>query len=151
MRPLTTICRTRYLARIMPSATVNPGTALDHTERHFPDITDKEEAFVWALLANGGKLGAAAVTAGYAKTSAKVSASRISRKPAVVRALREAGAIALGGLVPSAIGQVMKLSMRANSEHVRLAASQDVLDRVGLAAPKQVRIGGALSVSFDLS
>jgi phage terminase small subunit len=134
----------------MSSSSLTPRTEPAEQERHFPDITEKEEAFVWALLATGGQLTKSAIAAGYSKTSAHVSASRIVRKPAVIRAIREAGAVSLAGLIPQAIGQTAKLALRAKSEHVRLAASQDVLDRVGLAAPKQVRLGGQLSVVFDL-
>ena len=134
---------------MQPPATVTPLTPAEE-ERHFPDITAMEEAFVWQLLANGGKLKQAAIKAGYAKTSAAVSASRISRKPQVVRALKEAAVIAMGGHIPAALAKLAKLGLSAKSEHVQLSASQDILDRVGLSAPKQVRLGGALSVTFDL-
>ncbi len=135
----------------MVRTAVTPGTEPAALDRQFPDITEMEEAFVWALLANSGKMKAAAITAGYAKTSAHVTASRISRKPAVLRAIREAGAMSLAHLVPQSIGAIAKLGLRANSEHVRLEASKDILDRVGMAAPKQVRLGGQLSVVFDLT
>jgi len=135
----------------MEPATVTPHDTPDSEMRRFPQLTEKEEAFVYALLANGGKLKQAAVKAGYAKASAHVTASRVSRKPAVVRALHEASVEAIGSLVPQAIKRIGELGLRANSEHVQLEASKDILDRVGLSAPKQIKVGGSLNVQIDLS
>lgn len=135
----------------MSEPTPNPPTNAEQELRRFPNLTEQQEAFVWQLLANGGKQAEAARAAGYAKTSAHVTASRLMRNPAVSRALQEAAVTALASHVPKAIQQVAKLSSGAKSEYVRLEASRDLLDRVGLSAPKQVRVGGSLSVTFDLS
>jgi hypothetical protein len=52
---------------------------------------------------------------------------------------------------PAALSVITRLAVSAKSEYVRLEAAKDVLDRVGLSAPKRINLGGQLSVSFDLS
>jgi len=135
----------------MEIATVTPGTDATDELRQFPDLTDKEEAFVHALLATGGKLKASAIKAGYSPRSAQVTASRLARKPAVLRAIQTASVQALGALAPQAIGKLAQLGMKAKSEYVQLEASKDILDRIGMVAPKQITVGGHLNVNIDLS
>lgn len=114
-------------------------------------LTELMIAYVDAYVINGGNQRAAAVKAGYAKNSAHVTASRLMRNPAVIRAIFERTTLELGASLPAALGSMKKLSKSAKSEHVRQQASADLLDRAGLAAPKQVRVGGSLTVEIDLS
>lgn len=138
------------LARTMEPNTVTPQDNNSDELRRFPNLTEKEEAYVWQYLANGGKQAAAAKAAGYAPSSAAVTASRIMRKPSILRAIHEASVMTLGAHAPKAIAQVAKLASGAKSEYVRLEASKDILDRVGLSAPKAIKVGGSLNVSIDL-
>ena len=121
------------------------------TDRQFENLTEKQEAFVHAYVASGGKLTASAKSAGYAPKSAHVEAHRLMQKPEVIRAIYECTALALGSHVPAALAKLAKLSDRAKSEYVQLEASKDLLDRAGLSAPKKVTLGGGLNVTFDLS
>lgn len=114
-------------------------------------LTELMLAFVDAYVMNGGKQKAAAIAAGYAASSAHVTGSRLMRNPAVIRAIFERTTLQLGASLPAALDTMMKLSKSAKSEHVRQQASADLLDRAGLAAPKQVRVGGSLTVEIDLS
>lgn len=120
-------------------------------ERQFPHLTELQERFVHAYVANGGKLSAAAKTAGYAAKSGHVEAHRLMRKPAVIRAIYDATALSMGAHLPAALNKLAKLSDKAKSEYVQLEASKDLLDRAGLAAPKKVNVAGSLNVTFDLS
>lgn len=129
----------------------NPLPVETATIRQFDHLTEKQEAFVHAYVANGGKLRAAAIAAGYAKASGHVEANRLMRKPEVIRAIYEVTAQQLGAHLPAALAKLAKLSGGAKSEYVQLEASKDLLDRAGLAAPKKVNVGGSLNVTFDLS
>jgi hypothetical protein len=113
-------------------------------------LTDMQSAFVREYVANGGKAGAAAKAAGYAPKSAAVTASRMLTQPAVIQAIFAESVQALGRHLPAAVGRIARLSQRAKSEYVQFEASKDILDRVGLAAPKQHRHQGSINVSFDL-
>lgn len=124
---------------------------LEPIERHHPDITEQMERFVHEVIATPKAQAKAAIRAGYSPRSAGVTASRLMRHPAVLRALFEEVTKHLGASLPLALQQVVTLSSAAKSEYVRLEASKDLLDRAGLAAPKRHVIGGQLSVSFDLS
>tara|TARA_R100001377_G_scaffold68305_1_gene43585 strand:- start:527 stop:700 length:174 start_codon:yes stop_codon:yes gene_type:complete len=48
--------------------------------------------------------------------------------------------------------QLVHLVNNAKSDYVRLEASKDVLDRMGLRAPEKVshQVGGELSIKIDL-
>lgn len=135
----------------MTLPTVTPGTAPSEVERLFPNLTAKQEAFVLAYVANGGKRSAAAKAAGYAAASAHVEANRLLQKPDIIQAVVRTTTQQLGAYAPEALQNITKLALRAKSEHVKLAASQDVLDRIGMAAPKRVDLGATLNLSIDLS
>lgn len=117
----------------------------------FPDLSSKQLSFVAYYVANGGKGTAAAKSAGYAAASAHVEAHRQLQKPNIIKAIAELSVLRLGAFVPAAIATIGRLSGGAKSEYVQLEASRDVLDRVGLAAPKKVQVATDLRVSFDLS
>lgn len=135
----------------MVPATVTPSADLKADERLFPNLTEKQERFVLAYVANGGKRTAAAQAAGYAKASAHVEANRLLQKETVLQAVTRATTLSLGALAPQAVATIAKLGLRAKSEHVKLAASQDVLDRMGMSAPKRIDLGATLNLQIDLS
>lgn len=126
-----------------------PGSEVPE-ERLFPDLTPQQEAFVCEYLADPTNATACAIKAGYGKASAHVTASRLLRHQGVIRALQEGTAKLIGVSAVSAAIRVAKLSISAKSEYVQLEASKDLLDRAGMAAPKRINLGGALSVTFDL-
>jgi len=88
--------------------------------------------------------------AGYGESSAHVQAYRNLRIPSVVRAIYVLSTIQLGTHVPAALQTVGKLSRSAKSEYIRYMASKDVMDRVGMLAPKRIDINGSVSVQIDL-
>lgn len=120
-------------------------------ERQFPELTPMQEAFVHAFLADPSSQRAAAIAAGYAPVSAHVTASRLMQNDKVIEALDRASMAELKGMKTLAVRKLKTLIQGAKSEHVQLAASDSVLDRLGVVAPKQVAVLGQLSVSFDLT
>jgi phage terminase small subunit len=128
----------------------NPPALSEDDKRSFPNLTELQERFVHEYVANGGNASAAAKQAGYAEVSAHVTASRMLKNDAIIQAVTMATMRRLGTALPGALAKVMKLSSSAKSERIQLEASADLLDRAGLVAPKQVRVGGSLSVTFDL-
>lgn len=119
--------------------------------QRFPELRDKQLSFVALYVANNGKGTAAAKGAGYAAASAHVEAHRLLQMPKIIKAIAELSILRLGAELPASIGTVARLRDKAKSEYVQLAAAQDVLDRVGVAAPKKVQVGGDLRVTFDMS
>ena len=122
-----------------------PALATDRT------LTDKQAAFVAALVSNGGDKTAAAIEAGYAPASARTQAYVILAKPQVMQALMERSMLELASTAPQALKRIRELTA-AKSEYVALQASQDILDRLGLRAPDKVdhRVTGEVHVQIDL-
>lgn len=145
----------RSLARILHRETyMAPRDLIDDREalaQRYPDLRDKQLSFVSYYVANGGKGTAAAREAGYAQASAHVEAHRLLNMPKIIKAVAELSIIRLGAEVPASIGTIARLRDKARSEYVQLEAARDVLDRVGMAAPKKVSVGGDLRVTFDMS
>ncbi len=117
-----------------------------------PNLTRKQDTFIEAYVANGGKGTAAAKEAGYAEKSAHVEACRLLRNPLIVQEIYKRTTLAIGASLPKAFRTIERLSSEAKSEYVQLEASRDLLDRVGLKAPERIdhRVDGALNVSIDL-
>lgn len=128
-----------------------PAPVADDTPDHLSSLTDLQQAFVCNLVTNGGDQRKAALAAGYAQSSADAVASRMMRNPRIILAIWTETQLQLGRHAPMALGNVARLAKRAKSEHVRLGASQDLLDRAGLTAPKKVQVAGQVSVRIDLS
>jgi phage terminase small subunit len=124
---------------------------IDVETRRFPHLTVMQEAFVAAYVANGGKRIPAAKAAGYKGSGLHVTVSRLMHNTNILKAIHELSLLELAALAPTAIRTLAKLSDGAKSEYIRLQASTDVLDRVGMAAPKQVNVGVGLTVQIDLS
>jgi phage terminase small subunit len=121
----------------------------DLVAARFPQLSSRQIAFVVEYVANGGKRKEAAIAAGYAAASAHVEAHRQLTKPNVIKAVYELTVAQMGAHLPAALARIAKLSDGAKSEYVQLEASKDLLDRAGLSAPKQVRVSGDISVSYD--
>jgi hypothetical protein len=119
--------------------------------RQFPALTELQERFVHEYVSDPRCQQAAAIRAGYAEGSAHVTASRLMRNDVIVQSITHATIRAMGTAAPRALATIVKLSHSAKSEYVQLESSRDILDRLGMAAPKKVSVGGQLSVTFDLS
>ena len=117
------------------------------------DLTLKQDAFVDAYVANGGKGSHAAVDAGYVEKSAHVEANRLLKNPTIIQEIHRRTVMAIGAALPSALHTVTRLSQSAKSEYVQLEASRDLLDRAGMRAAQRIdhRVDGELRVSIDLS
>lgn len=117
---------------------------------HDVQLTEKQEAFVSAYIATGGKVGIASQRAGYAS---KNEGSRLLRDPKVIKLIQERMTDAIGVHAVAALGTVVKLAKSARSDYVRLEAAKDLLDRAGYKPPDKqlVKLSGDLSVSFDIA
>lgn len=116
-------------------------------------LTDQQQAFVEAYVANGGNATKAALAAGYAKASASVTASRTLRLPHVQQELQKQMVAAIGLAAVPAIQRVKGLMRTAKSDYVKLEAARDLLDRAGFKPPDRVAVAldAGLSVSFDIA
>jgi phage terminase small subunit len=116
-------------------------------------LTGKQRALVDALVTTGCTITEASQKAGYAKGEAgRVIASRTLRIPKVQQYMMNQISSTIGMGAIQASHMLNALSGSAKSEYVRLEASKDILDRVGLRAPDKVQhsVGGELSIKIDL-
>jgi phage terminase small subunit len=115
-------------------------------------LTDMQEAFVFALVTNGGDKTAAAIEAGYSQDTARVQAYQLMRVPHVMQAVLEATMGQFISDAPKAQATLHRL-LNARSEYVQLEAAKDLLDRAGLKPATNVnhKIAGDISVSIDLT
>lgn len=102
------------------------------------------------IVADASDAKAAAIKAGYAETSAAVTACRMLRNPAIAQAIVESTALSFAVMGARAANRLSRLIDSAKSEYVQLEASKDVLDRIGATAPKRVQVSGAVNISIDL-
>ncbi|MEK9909131.1 MAG: terminase small subunit [Candidatus Thalassarchaeaceae archaeon] len=116
-------------------------------------LTPKQRALVDNLFLPGTTQEEAAINAGYAQTSAKVTASRTLRLPHVQEYINACVQEGIQSNSIRALGVVAELSDTANSDYVRLQAAQDILDRAGHKPVEKsaVAVRGELSVNIDLS
>jgi phage terminase small subunit len=117
-------------------------------------LTDKQEAFVRYLVSGtckGPK--EAAERAGYKGMYVSQTSWQLMQNEKVKAFLAIATRARLLEGAAQAANTVIDLSAGAKSEHVRLQASQDVLDRVGYREPdkKQMHHTGGVSINIDLS
>ena len=117
------------------------------------ELTAKQQAFAEAYVDNGGNQTKAAISAGYATKFAGTEGSRLIRNTAVQQQIMSLMHDAIGFSTVPALKQVVSLSRTANSEYVRLQASQDLLDRGGFKAVDTVdhRLDKGLSVVLDIA
>ncbi len=116
-------------------------------------LTAKQRALVDALVTTGCTITKGAEIAGYAKGEAgRVIASRTLRLPKVQSYMMNQIASTEGMGAIQASKTLTTLSGGAKSEYVRLEASRDILDRVGIRAPDKVQhsVSGELSIKIDL-
>jgi hypothetical protein len=113
-------------------------------------LNEYQTRYVYAYVQNGGHGGNAAREAGYAPSGADGMSSRNLANPSIIRGIYVLTALRLGSHLPGALATMAKLSTGAKSEYVRQVAAKDILDRVGMAAPKRVEVNGSVSVSIDL-
>ncbi len=117
------------------------------------EISKKARDLVDILVSKGCSITEASKLAGYKGNSARVSASKMLRKPEVqeyyLQEVRRK--ITMGS--SKAINKLMTLSSGAKSEYVQLEASKDILDRSGFKAPEkhQHLVAGELQINIDLS
>jgi len=117
------------------------------------EISKRAKDLVDILVSKGCTITEASKLAGYKGNSARVSASKMLRKPEVqeyyLQEVRRKITMGSSG----AINKLMSLSTDAKSEYVQLEASKDILDRAGFKAPDkhQHLIAGNFSVKIDLT
>lgn len=117
------------------------------------EITGKAKLLVDTLVSSGCSITEASKLAGYKGNSARVSASRMLRKPEVQAYMMQEIQRSLGLNSAKAASRLVTLSQGAKSEYVQLEASKDILDRAGFKAPEkhQHLVGGDFSINIDLS
>ncbi len=115
-----------------------------------PILTKKQRAFIENLIITGGKLEKAAILAGYSKRSAQTQAYLNLRLPHVLAEYRALLIQRLGAAAAGSLNSISDLSTNAQSEAVKLAASKDILDRMGLTVEKQHQVGG-ITINIGLN
>ena len=121
------------------------------------ELTEKQKSLVDTIVAKGCSIKEAAEIAGYSTKGSpeagRVSASRTLRLPKVQSYMQSRIAQTLGLGAVSASKRLIDLSSGARSEYVKLEASRDILDRVGLRAPDRVahNIQGDIKINIDLT
>jgi hypothetical protein len=102
-------------------------------------LTEREQAFVWHLVCNGGDGSKAAVAAGYSDASeaAKVRAWELRQKPKIIEAIHECGWRLLGSVGGPAIYALEQLVMRPeHPDHFKAVTA--VLSRIGFHEKSQI-------------
>tara|TARA_R100000995_G_scaffold71471_1_gene40146 strand:- start:3 stop:497 length:495 start_codon:yes stop_codon:yes gene_type:complete len=116
-------------------------------------LTYKQRALVDTLVATGCTITEASQKAGYSKgESGRVVASRTLRLPKVQAYLQQEVSNKLGLGSVHASSTLLHLIQNGKSEYVRLEASKDLLDRIGMRAPDKVQhqVAGNISINIDL-
>lgn len=113
-------------------------------------LTERQAAFVFAYIANGGDHEAAALDAGYASAN---EGYRLLKHPNVIKALQPGIVNRLSTGAVKALAVIERLMSSARSDYVKLEAARDWLDRAGYKPPERTmhRISADLSVSFDVA
>jgi len=117
------------------------------------EISPKARKLVDILVSKGCTITEASKLAGYKGNSARVSASKMLRKPEVQEYMQQELRRTIGLGSTKALSRIISLSSSAKSEYVQLEASKDILDRAGFKAPDkhQHMIAGNFSINIDLS
>lgn len=102
-----------------------------------PKKLSKKEALFVEAISRGAKKGEAAIAAGYAPSSAHVSASRLLNRPHVLTAIREAAERAINAGVATAALVLLELAESGKTDDVRLRAACALLDRGGMPLIRQ--------------
>lgn len=117
-----------------PPTAVLPSAATDTPV--FEELNEREALFVVEYVARSGTRGAgaeAALAAGYSSSgnrdAAHSTASRLLRRPAVLRAIKDETGRKLAAAAPRGVAVLENLAEGARSEQVRLAAANSLIDR----------------------
>lgn len=115
-------------------------------------LTDKQDRFVDAYVANGGRIEKAAIEAGYSEASARTIGSRLVKDSRILQEVYRRTVEQVALAAPKALATVERLASSARSEKVQYEAAADLLNRAGVKAPDRVdhRVAGEISVSIDL-
>lgn len=116
-------------------------------------LTYKQRALVDTLVATGCTITEASQKAGYSKGEAgRVVASRTLRLPKVQAYLMQEVSNKLGLGSVHASSTLLHLIQNGKSEYVRLEASKDLLDRIGMRTPEKVQhnLSGNVQIKIDL-
>lgn len=101
----------------------------------FSGLDEREALFVVEYVARSGTAGAgadAALAAGYSngnRNAAHSMASRLLRRPNVLRAIKDETGQRLAAAAPVGVAVLENLAQSARSEQVRLAAANSLVDR----------------------
>ena len=116
-------------------------------------ISPKAKKLVDILVSQGCTITEASKLAGYKGNSARVSASKMLRKPEVQEYMYQEIQRATGLHATKALNRISTLSQSAKSEYVQLEASKDILDRAGFKSPDkhQHLVAGNFSINIDLT
>lgn len=116
------------------------------------ELTERQQRFVDAYVAGGGKAGPAAEQAGYSTASAVQAASNLLRKPLIQQAILKRTVSAIGLQAVPALATISRLMVSSKSEYVQLEAAKDLLDRGGFSPPQRVdhRLDSSLTVTLEL-
>lgn len=101
-------------------------------------LSQQEEAFCIAFVANSGKRKLAALEAGYAESAAGVSATRLLRRQHVLDRIQQLNQAAFRALGPALVAGMVNLAEKSKSEKVRHDSLKDLLDRAGYKPIEQV-------------
>jgi hypothetical protein len=111
---------------------------------------DRERAFVWHLVCNGGDGSAAAIAAGYSNSgdAAKVRAHELRHKMRVVEAIHECGWRLLGSIGGSAIHALEQLVLRPeHPDHFKAVTA--VLSRIGFSEKTALEVRHSGSIELN--
>jgi hypothetical protein len=116
-------------------------------------ISAKAKKLVDTLVSSGCTITEASKVAGYQGNSARVSASKMLRKPEVQTYMAQEVQRAFGLSSARAGVKLLALSQGARSEYVQLEASNSILDRAGFKAPEkhQHLVAGDFTINIDLT
>jgi phage terminase small subunit len=101
----------------------------------FLDLDQRESLFVAEYVARSGTSAAgaeAALAAGYSngnRNAAHSMASRLLRRPAILKAIRDEVGRRLTAAAPLGVAVLESLARSARSEQVRLSAARELVDR----------------------
>lgn len=124
-----------------------------------PDyITPKQQAFIQHYMANGGNGTQAAISAGYAEKSARVTASELLKMPKVQKRLQGEKEEQKERLALDAdwiVSKLMHEALNAESDATRVRSLELLGKHVGIFAPEKkelsVNQGGDFLAMLDLS
>lgn len=143
----TPIFYTSWIANARVQKTMTP-IAVDDVDIAAPSfraLTEKQRAFVLALIRRGsgrGKRSLCAKEAGYKGDAGQlaVKAHQLFHDPKIQQALHDATVAYLGSFQLFAIEGICRLAETATKEEVKLKALLAILDRTGFATVRQLHV-----------